>query len=97
MRIPALVAVRIVAPRAIIIWGLSRLLYAALPLAVGGEFGSMAPSPGGVVLLAGLLGVIDIQVRKERMLWANLGVTLVAIHALYAAAAIPGELLLALL
>ena len=68
-----------------------------MPLAVGAAFGSAPPSPIGVVLLAGLLGLIDIHVRKERMLWANLGVSLGALFALYAAAAIPGELLVAVL
>lgn len=56
----------------------------------------LAPSPAGVVLLAGALGLLDVRVRGEGILWANLGVKPQVVYALYAAAAIPAEALLAL-
>ena len=76
-------------------WGLTRLLFAALPLAIGEPFGSISPSPIGVVFLAGFVGLIDVRVRGERILWGNLGVTSKLLYAIYAAAAVPAELLLA--
>ena len=76
------------------VWGLTRLLFAALPLAIGEPFGSIPPSPIGVVFLAGFVGLIDVRVRGERILWANLGVRSTILYAIYAAAAIPAELLL---
>ena len=91
----ARVAIPIVMPRALVLWGLGRLLFAALPLAVGLQFGAISPSPIAVVLLAGVVGLVDVRVRGERVLWANLGVTAALLYTLYAIAAIPAELLLA--
>ena len=96
MRSAAQIAVPVIVPRAVVVWGLSRLVFAALPMAIGEPFGSIPPSPIGVVLLAGLVGLIDVSVRTERILWANLGVKPVVLYAVYAVAAIPAELLLAL-
>jgi hypothetical protein len=96
MRNAAQVAVPVIVPRAIVLWGLTRLCFAALPLPLGEPFGSITPSPPSVVLLAGVVGLIDVHVRGERVLWANLGVTRGALYAIYAAAAIPAELVLAL-
>lgn len=96
MRSAALVAIPIVVPRALVLWGLCRLLFAATPLAVGLPFGAVSPSPVAVVVLAGVVGLVDVRVRGERNLWANLGVTAALLYALYAIAAIPAELLLAL-
>lgn len=92
---PAQVAFPVVAPRAVVVWGMSRLLLAAMPLAAGAPFGSMSPPPLAVVLLTGLLGLVDVRMRGERILWANLGVTPAVLFALYAAPAVPAELLLA--
>lgn len=92
----AQVALPVVAPRAVIIWGLTRLLIAALPMTSGGGFGSISPPPMAVVLLAGVIGLIDVRVRREGILWGNLGVTYGVLYALYAAAAIPAEWVLAL-
>ena len=72
------------------------MVAAAVPLAAGAAFGSISPSPIAIVLLSGVVGLIDVHVRGERILWANLGVAPRDLYALYAAAAIPAECLLAL-
>ena len=96
MRTAARIAIPVIAPRAIVIWGLTRLIVAAL-LAISGEhFGATSPSPIAVILLAGLLGLLDVRIRGERILWANLGVRPMMLYAAYSATAIPAELLLAL-
>ena len=95
-RSAAQVAVPVIAVRAVVVWGLTRLLFAALPLAIGAPFGSIPPSPIGIVFFAGFVGLIDIRVRGERFLWANLGATPTLLYAIYAAAAIPAEVMLAL-
>jgi hypothetical protein len=53
-------------------------------------------SPIAIVLLCGVVGLVDVSVRGERILWANLGVQLMVLYAAYAAAAVPAECLLAL-
>ena len=88
--------VPVVLPRAVVVWGLTRALFAALPLAMGGDFGSIPAPPPAIILLSGIVGLIDVHIRGERILWANLGVTREAIYAVYAMAAIPAECLLAL-
>lgn len=95
MRTAAQIAIPVIAPRAVIVWALTRLVFAALPMAIGEPFGSISPSPLAVVLFAGIVGLIDVHVRTERILWANLGVRSVVLYAIYAAAAIPAEFLLA--
>lgn len=87
---------RLVLVRAIVLWTLLRLVFAALPLAAGGAPGSMPVPPLGIILLAGALGVLDVRVRRERVLWANLGVMPAAVGLVYAGAAVPAELLLSL-
>lgn len=82
--------------RAVIVWVLTRLLFASLPLAIGEDFGSIPAPPIGIILLAGMIGIIDVRIRGERILWANLGVTREAVYVVYAIAAIPAECLLAL-
>ena len=94
MRNAALVAIPVVVPRAVLLWGLERLVYAALPLAIGDPFGSAPPPPPGVVLVAGFVGLVDVRARGERILWGNLGASPMLLWAVYAAAAIPCELLL---
>lgn len=96
MRSAARIALPVIAPRAVVVWGLTRLLFAALPMPIGEPFGSISPSPIAVVLLAGIVGLIDVFVRGERILWANLGVAPTVLYAGYAAAAVSGECLLAL-
>ena len=70
------------------------MVLAALPLAAGGSVAATTPSPFGIVLFCGVVGLIDIKVRGERILWANLGVTSPVLYAIYAAPAIPAEVLL---
>ena len=96
MRAPARIVIPVILPRAGVLWALVRLIFAALPLATGEPFGSTSPSPIGVVLLCGVVGLVDVSVRGERILWANLGVQRRVLCAAYAAAAIPAECLLAL-
>ena len=96
MRTPAQVAVPIVVPRALVVWGVTRLMFAALPMAIGEPFGSISPSPVAVVFFAGIVGLIDVSIRREQILWANLSVKRRVLYALYAAAALPGEIMLAL-
>lgn len=49
-----------------------------------------------MVMLAGIVGLIDVRVRGERLLWANLAVRSSILFAIYAAVAIPAELVLSL-
>lgn len=85
---------RVILPRAIVVWMLMRLVVASVPLMAGLPFGSMPASPVGVVLMSGLLGPIDVRMRGERFLWANLGVQPALLCAVYAAIAVPAELAL---
>jgi hypothetical protein len=96
MRNAARIAIPVIAPRAVVVWALTRLVFAALPLAISEPFGSIPPSPIAVVLLAGVVGLIDVRIRGERILWANLGAKPMTLYAIYAAAAVPAECLLAL-
>ena len=96
MRTPARIALPVILPRAAVLWALVRLVVASLPLATGSPFGSISPSPIAIVLLCGLVGLVDVSVRGERILWANLGVQRRLVYAAYAAAAVPAECLLAL-
>jgi hypothetical protein len=97
MRAAAQIAIPVLLPRGLILWGIIRLVFAAMPLAAGQAPGSFAPSPIGIVLLCGIVGLIDVGARGERALWANLGLPRVAVCVLYAGPAIPGEVLLVLL
>lgn len=75
---------------------MSRLIFAAVQLSAGMSPASFPPPPFAVVLVVGLLGLLDVRVRGERILWANLGVGPGVLYLLYAAAAVSGEVLLAL-
>lgn len=92
----ARIAIPVIAPRALVLWGLSRLIFAAVLLAGGMSPAWFPPPPIAVALLAGLLGLLDVRVRGERILWANLGVGSGLLYLLHAAAAIPAEIALAL-
>ncbi|MGH7639131.1 MAG: hypothetical protein ACREOK_15880 [Gemmatimonadaceae bacterium] len=96
MRTAVQIVIPVIGPRSVVVWGLTRLVFAVLPMAIGEPFGSISPSPIAVVPFAGVVGLIDVYVRGERTLWANLGVTSIVLYVVYAAAAIPAELLLAL-
>jgi hypothetical protein len=92
----ARVAGRVIVPRALVVWGLSRLIFAAVQLSAGMSPAAYPPPPVAVALVAGLLGLLDVRVRGESVLWANLGVGSGLLFLLYVATAIPGEVLLAL-
>jgi hypothetical protein len=92
----AAVAIPIVVPRALLLWLLTRLAIAVLPLSIGGSFGSLQPHPFALVLLCGVVGLIDIRRRHEWILWANLGISPLGLAAIYATAAVPAEWVLAL-
>lgn len=85
---------QIVALRATVLWVVIRLAVAVVPLAAGEAAGSISPSPVAVVLLCGVVGLIDVRVRGERVLWANLGIRPRALFVAYAVAAIVCEVLL---
>lgn len=89
------IALPLLLPRAVAAWALTRLIVAAVPMSMGLDFGSMAASPIGVILLVGAVGLVDIRVRREELLWANLGVTSASLYGIYAAAAIVPELIVA--
>jgi hypothetical protein len=97
MRTVAQLPILTVAPRAVLAWVLIRMALAVIPLAGGGSFGSMPPWPVGVVCLSAAVGLIDVHVRGERILWANLGVRLTDLGAIYAAAAAIGEITLSVI
>ena len=86
----------IVFARALVLWALIRLAFAMLPLSGGAPIGSIPVPPIGIVMLTCVVALIDVRARGERILWANLGVTSYAICAVYAAAAVPAEIILAI-
>lgn len=94
---PVLFATPILLPRAVALWALTRLAVAILPLAIGDPIGSLSPSAPGMVLLCGAVGLVDVRIRRERILWANLGVPAMILFGIYAAAAGMSETLLAFL
>lgn len=92
----ARLAAPVIVPRALVVWGLSRVIFAAVQMAAGTSPAVSQPQPYAVVLVASLLGLLDVRVRGEGVLWANLGVGSVLLFLLYAAAALAGEVVLAL-
>jgi hypothetical protein len=54
------------------------------------------PPTFAIVLLCGVVGVIDVHIRRERVFWANLGVTVGLQFATFASVAVLLELLLAI-
>lgn len=89
------IALPTIAPRAVVVWALARLVFVAVVLAAGMPPESFPAPPAAVVLLAGALGVIDVHVRGERILWANLGAGATLLCMAYATAAVAGEIALA--
>jgi hypothetical protein len=73
MRTAPRVALPVLLPRAITLWALTRLGIALLPIAIAQPFGLVEPNPLALIMLCGIVGLLDIRVRGERMLWANLG------------------------
>ena len=95
MQSAARVAIPVVALRAVIVWALSRAILTAIVLAGGMSPVELSPPPFVVALFAGALGLLDVHMRGERILWANLGVGRGMLYSIYVAAAIPGEIVLA--
>jgi hypothetical protein len=71
------------------------VIAALIDAIAGAGAGSGLESPVGVVLLAAVLGAVDIRRRGEAMLWANLGYSPFVVPGLFGAAAVVGEMLLA--
>src|SRR4051812_33528445 len=94
MRDEAEIVAGVLVPRALVVWVLTRSAVAMVSLMAGLPFETTAASAVVMIVLTGLLGFIDIRMRGERLLWANLGVRPSVLFAVYAAIAIPGELAL---
>ena len=94
-------ALRAILVRALFLWGLLRalvtLVYSLMPsyASDGMPLPPPRPSPIAVVVLCTLLGIIDLRRRKEALLWANLGLSTTQLALLFAAAAVTGELMIA--
>jgi hypothetical protein len=100
-RLSPLFPLKILAVRALVGYVLLRLLLVVVA-ALMAEFAGRGPadslqSPTGVVLIAAGVGYIDVRRRGESMLWANLGFAGWTAPALFATAAVVGELALAAL
>ncbi len=78
-----------VALRGAALWGSIHLLFLLVQLIAGGPV-TRAPTVA-VVLLTGALGLLDMQVRRERLLWANLGVSAAFLFATYVGIAVVAE------
>ena len=97
------VVLRAYVGRAVGLWLVVRLVVGVLVAAAAGQASAaIAPPPGvapttipSVVVLCALLGALDVRVRRERALLGNLGIGDRAVIALFALAAVAGELLLA--
>src|SRR6185436_15903264 len=81
--------------RAFVLWALVRVGFVMIALA-GRALTGIGPSQGpiGIILLCGLVGLIDVQRRGERALWANLGTPSHVLFLIGCAAAVPGEIVL---
>lgn len=87
-------ALRALLLRAVVLWISVRLLVSvvgALAAALAGGGGPPLNSPFGTILISCALGLVDIRRRHERVLWANLGISLVAAGTVFASIATIGE------
>jgi hypothetical protein len=88
-------AIRILLPRAAIMWLLVRLVFIAVtrvPPGVGD--GSATPPPAGVILVAAFLSVAEWRRRGESAFWRNFGVSILQMIGIALTAAAACELLL---
>lgn len=83
-------ALRALLLRAVVLWVSVRLL-ASVAGAIAAEDGQSLDSPLGIILICCALGLVDIRRRHERALWANLGISLVAIGVVFASVATIAE------
>ena|SRR5687768_6886832 len=101
LRLPHLSIVRRYAARGFVLWVLARLMMMAVAI-----FGALIPlrevvrwSASGAIGMLGVcavLGFVDVRVRRERTLLGNLGIDDREVVVMYIAAAVVGELLLAM-
>lgn len=92
----ALVPLRPLLWRAILLYVGLRLVLVVLGAFVAMLGGDPLGNPLGVVLIAAALGAADLRRRRETLLWANLGCPPIALPLLVAAVAAVGELAWAL-
>jgi hypothetical protein len=85
------------------IWVGARLVVSAMMLLGGGPEAvvrSTLGAPGGTapltIVIAMLLGVLDVRIKGERALFGNLGISSPVLAALFAVSAVAGELTLSL-
>jgi hypothetical protein len=83
--------------RAFVLWILLRVLVGAAGVWVESLGGSPPDSPIGIVLLTVATGLVDVRRRRERALWANLGISLPVLAGIFGTIAVTGEVVLALL
>ncbi len=83
-------ALRALLLRAVVLWILVRLLVGSVG-ALTGDDGPSLNSPLGIIMISCALGLVDIRRRHERVLWANLGISLVAAGTVFASIATIGE------
>ena len=94
-RLTASAALRALLVRAFVLWALLRMM-AGIAAAFAGRPGETPPnSPIGIVLLCVVVALIDVRRRQERALWANLGISLPVVAALFGAIAVTGEIVFA--
>lgn len=95
----ALAPLRVLLPRACVVYAALRGLLLALAGILAAVAGRGAAdgldSPAGIVALATVLGAIDIRRRGETLLWANLGYPPVLAPGCFGAVALVAELLAA--
>jgi hypothetical protein len=93
----ALLPLRALLIRAVVLWALLRLVVTGLASIVAAQGGAGPDNPLGVVLLSIVLGYVDLRRRGEAIFWGNLGYSPGFICALFAAVAIAGESVVAVL
>jgi hypothetical protein len=93
-------ALRVLVVRALVGFVLLRLLLVVVA-ALAAEFAGAGAaeslqSPLGVIVIAAAVGAADLRRRGEAMFWANFGLSALTTPALWTAAALLGELTIAL-
>lgn len=97
--LPRVAPLRILVLRALVGYPLLRALLVVvagiLEVFAGRGAAAGLESPAGIVLLAIVLGAVDIRRRGESIFWANLGYSPVITPCLFGMVALMGELILA--
>jgi hypothetical protein len=93
-------AVRALGTRVLVLWALVHALYGVVALLgahpTGGASDPLAPNPLWLVVVCVSLLFVDVQRRRERALWGNLGVSATQLAALGAIVCVVAEVLLTL-